>query len=484
MASDDELLRMADEFDETAAAQFRRRLRRLEDFRYDERQVKYWDTTTGQLLDARSVDGAIPKAWWPTTTSDRGKIVPVNPSKAINDVETGLTVESSTWWPGKERFIKDIVMTDKGMIPTPGAVCYNTYRPPEIPSETNGETAERWVEHVRRVFPDPVEHEHFFDFAAHMLQRADEKVNHGIVLAGVQGIGKDTALLPLRHGVGEHNAAEIEPDDVQSQFNGFVQSVLLVINEVRPHDEDFRASNFYNKIKPLLSSPPELLQMELKFANRIYVRNICHVVMTTNEPLNMYIPPEDRRLFVMNSPLPDPRRSPVFPADYFDEMYAYFERGGIAAVVRWLLDRDLSRFRPGAPPPMTEGKRQVIESATQVRRTPVDEVLERFFEEVYGDSQPPVFFLRDLLDFVDYGPWFDDKKSLRAAIMAKNMHFKMNDRGYEMVREPSGNEWRNRPKFRSRLAFCLKSIPADRRVRLVREELERRPLAFDFDSKS
>mgnify|MGYP007011831581 CR=1 FL=1 len=478
--NDDELRRLADEADEQEAGQFTRRRRTMEDFLYDEQQEKYWDITTGTLLGAKSVNGAIPRELWPTRADGRsGKLIPYQPALAINDVDTGLTVEGSTWWPGLPRFIQDYVVTERGALPTKGAICYNSYTAPDYTKLRHNQNPDRWIEHVKMLWPDPLEHEHFFDFAAHMIQRPDEKVNHGVVIAGAQGIGKDTALWPLRYGVGEWNTAEIEPDVISRQYNGYVKSVMLIINEVRPHDEDHRASNFYNQIKPLLASPPDMLAMEVKYANTIYVRNLCHVILTTNDPLTMYIPAEDRRLFVMTSPLPDPKVVPIFAPSYFEDVWDYLHDGGADAVVRWLMNRPILHFNSGAPPPMTVGKKSIIESANQVRRTLADEIVELYSDTIMSGELPEVVFAKDLLDFVSVSSYFDDKESAVRTINKKNFHFKMAERGYDMVRNPDANEWRN-GKYRSRMAFVRKDVPRDRQLEVVRAALMRRPLDFSF----
>lgn len=465
--TDQELEKLAEE----SADDFVRRRRVMSDFRYDEQQEKYWDTTTGNLLAGRSVDGAIPRDEWPTVPDGRsGDPRPVPPSKAINDIDTGLTVEGSTWWPGKPRFIQNVVVSERGAMRLPGAICYNSYIAPDIDSIVSDQRVDDpapWLDHVRLLYPDEQEHEHFFDFCAHMIQRPDQKVNHGIVMAGTQGIGKDSALMPVRRGVGEWNAAEVGPDAVTSQYNGHVRSVLLVINEVRPHDEDYKASNFYNMLKPLLASPPEMLPMTLKYANTIYVRNLSHVILTTNDPLTMYIPPEDRRLFVLSSAVDKP------DVAYFDRLYEWFENGGVGAVVRWLLDRELAAFEPSSPPPMTRGKQAIIDSSHQVRRSAVDDIFESYVEEL--DCEPRVFFHRDLVMFVNRAEgYFDDAAKIVGSLNARNFHFKMAERGYEMVRNPHGAEWRA-GKFRSRAAFVHRSVPrADHLIEIERALNNRR----------
>lgn len=460
-----------DELEQLAAASegaFRRRARRLEDFRYDEQQEKYWDTTTGILLGAKSVDGAVPLDQWPTRETSDGEHRPVSPAKVINSVDTGLTVEGSTWWPGQPRFMQDVVVTDRGCLPLSGAVTYNMYVAP-VHAKASGEPT-AWLKHVRTLYPDKTEHEHFFDFCAHMLQRPDQKVNHGIVMAGAQGIGKDTALLPVRVGVGEWNAAEVGPDAVTSPYNGHVRSVLLVINEVRPHDEDYKASNFYNLLKPLLASPPEMLPMTVKYANTIYVRNLCHVMLTTNDPLTMYIPAADRRLFVMTSPAHDAKGK----EPYFTHLHKWLREGGTSQVIAWLLARDISHFDPAAPPPMTAGKQAIIDSANQVRRTLVDDLLDAYAEAV---EDTKVIFHKDLIDFVAACAYFDDERAVINQLNAKNFHYKMAERGYEFMRNPDSLEWRN-GAFRTRVAFVSRDVTSAKRLECVKSAIKNRPLTF------
>lgn len=446
---------------------FVRRIRTMEDFRYDEQQEQYWDTTTGNLLGAKSVDGAIPKRLWPLVM-DKDEEVRISPAVAINNIDTGLTVEGSTWWPGKPRFIEHMVVSERGAMPLKGACCYNSYIPP-LPCEGKvADDPELWIAHVKKLYPDPVEHEHFFDFCAHMIQRPDEKINHGIVMAGAQGIGKDTALIPVRRGVGEWNAAEVGPDAITSAYNGHVKSVLLVINEVRPHDEEFKASNFYNLLKPLLASPPEMLPMTLKYANTIYVRNLCHVILTTNDPLAMFIPSEDRRLFVMSSVLRDPKKSNDFPSGYFDSLYQWLDSGGTAAVIEWLKARVISPEMVRSPPPVTRGKAAIIESAVQVRRSQVDDVWDDFCSA--RGKKPLVFFHRDLTDYARSST-FDDAQRVIAALNAKNFHFKMAERGYDMLRCETASEWRS-GKWRSRMAFADSSLPKEKQLEMIAEELK------------
>jgi hypothetical protein len=465
---DDELERMAQEAEEEVEGQFVRRTRTLEDFRYDETQAKYWDITTGTLLGPSSVNGAVPREYWPTITDAKGQMKKIAPAIAINAVETGLTVEGATWWPGMPRFIHDVAVTERGPIETEGAVCYNTYIEP-VRKDTDAD-AGLWISHVKTLFPDPTEHEHFFNWAAHMLQRPEEKVNHGIVLAGKQGIGKDATLAPLRKGVGYWNTSEIDPDDIFSPYNSYIKSLMIVVNEVRPHETSHRAMSFYNALKPLLAAPPEMLLSNAKYLTPIPVRNLCRVVLTTNSPLSVHMPEDDRRLFILTSGM----ERNDFGEGYFKELYTWLNKqGGMDAVISWLLKRDISGFEASAPPPMTEGKDQMVQTTSEYRRNMVDDLIEALAEQM---GELKVVFAQDLLAFAAHANLFDDVNEVKAAL-----HLKLDDRGYVGIK--NGHSMWKKGQFKTRTAFVHRSVPKNKRVALIKSELEKRPLGFGSEGK-
>lgn len=381
--TDDELEKLAQQKE----GAFVRRARSITDFRYDEQQEKYWDITTGALLNAASVDGAVPKKDWPTRIDSQGNPKPMKPSAAINDVDTGLTVEGATWWPGKPRIIENLFVDGRGAQYLKGAATFNAYNPPP-PLRDGPVDAKKWVDHVRWMYGDDAEH--FFDFCAHAIQRPGEKVNHGIILAGGQGIGKDLALEPLRRAVGPQNYNTIGPDAILGKYNDFVKSVVLIINEVRPFRDGHKTSAFYDLMKPVLACPPHMLAMERKYANVVYVPNVMHVFLTTNHALSIYIPEDDRRYYVM-----DTHVEPM-PLEEYYALVWWYDSGGAENVARWLAARDLSAFSPAAPPPMTQAKQMIIDTSTELRASPTDEVLDQFLE---AHGYPDVFFPKDLIDF-------------------------------------------------------------------------------------
>lgn len=473
---------IVEEENEKAIVRFNRRMAKLTDFYFDVEQCKFWDVVNGVLYTAQAVDALIPLADWPTrSVRDKNgsfRLQRIKPSTELQRNENGSVVDCSTWWPGRELLLENELVTQRGTQTKSGAFTYNTYVGPDRTLLNNRRDPEKWIDHVKRLFPNEVEHDHFFDYCAHMLQRPEVKVNHGIVISGGQGIGKDTMLLPLRYGVGLWNTAEIGPDNIEDRFNPFVQSVMLVVNEVRPHNESHRASGFYNRMKPYLAAPPELLPMEMKQCHLVYVRNVMRVFLTTNDYQTMYVPDEDRRLFIMHSFLP----SLWANNEYFIDIFDYFKNGGMDAVVNWLLNRDISQFRAGSPPPMTAGKLQVLGSTKMIRRSIINDA----FEAMVGEGEePPVFFLSDLKKIeLNSGASFDDEGLLSAAFRHPSLIHKLQELGYEAHRPPEAKVWKWKKaagekmiEFKAEYACIKRNTPPEDRFELVDREGRKRVMA-------
>ena len=271
---------------------------RLEDFVAYMQSLDYIYMPAGDFWPAARVDARLPSV----KLFDKSG----NP---IIDEETGdqkeifasgwlakhAPVEQMTWAPGLPQLVRDKLIGDGGWIDRKGATVFNLYRPPMImlgdPSK-----AGPWLDHVRRIYPD--EADHIIAFLAHRVQRPQEKINHGLVLGGLQGIGKDTMLEPVKRAVGPWNFAEVSPQQVLGRFNGFLKSVVLRISEAKDMGEADRFE-FYAHMKSMMAAPPDVLRVDEKNLREYSVFNVCGVVMTTNHKTDgVYLPADDRRHYV------------------------------------------------------------------------------------------------------------------------------------------------------------------------------------------
>ena len=204
-------------------------------------------------------------------------------------------VEQMTWAPGEPLLIEGRLIDQQGgWIERPGCRTFNLYRPP-TPQPGDPTKAAPWREHLAHIYSQDAEH--VKRYLAHRVQRPGEKINHALVLGGLQGIGKDTLLEPVKHGIGPWNFVEVTPGHLLGRFNGFVKAVVLRVSEARDLGEVNRYS-FYDHMKAYTAAPPDVLRCDEKNVKEYAVLNVCAVITTTNHKDGLYLPPDDRRHYV------------------------------------------------------------------------------------------------------------------------------------------------------------------------------------------
>jgi hypothetical protein len=103
-------------------------------------------------------------------------------------------VEQMTWAPGMPTIIRNRLIAAGGWIERDGVSVFNLYRPPAV--RVDDQKAGRWLDHLHLIYPQDAEH--IATWFACRVQRPAEKINHALLLAGAQGIGKDTILEPVK----------------------------------------------------------------------------------------------------------------------------------------------------------------------------------------------------------------------------------------------------------------------------------------------
>jgi hypothetical protein len=292
-------------------------------------------------------------AFWGTEATDRmaGRVelhpgVKLSASKWLARRRAATSV---CWAPGEPRTIPGRHLLEGGWTEHAGALTLNTYRPPAEHAGGIAERAGPWREHLRKLYPDEADEiERWF---AHRAQKPGEKINHALVLGGAPGIGKDTLLHPLQAAVGPWNFISESPRSVaQDQFNPYVRSVVLRIDEARDMGEVKRYA-FYEQMKTLEAAPPDVIRCNEKFAKKVPVLNVTGIVYTTNHRDALFLPEDDRRHFVAWS---DITADELGGDEYFSKIWRWlvFE-GGTADVVAWLRSVDLTSYNAKSPPRKT-----------------------------------------------------------------------------------------------------------------------------------
>jgi hypothetical protein len=320
-------------------------------------------------------------------------------------------VEQMTWAPGFPTMIKDKLVADGGWIDRSGMTCLNLYRPPTI-KMGNAAGAKRWVDLVKQVYPD--DYKHIIAFCAQRVQHPEIKINHGLVLGGVPGIGKDTILEAVKHAVGPWNFSEVSPMKLFGAFNPHLKSVILRISEA--HDlGDVNRYTYYERTKTLKAAPPDVLECNEKNLREHKVFNVCGVIETTNHLTDgLYLPPDDRRHYVAWSDLTEKSFSKVF----WDEFWHWYSTGGLEDIAAYLNELDLTDFNPKAPPLKTKAFWTIVDANRAPEEGELADAIDKLGEAASsGKIKRPEAVTLDALIRIssdDFGTWLNDRKNRRA----------------------------------------------------------------------
>lgn len=262
-----------------------------------------------------------------------------------------------------------------------GLVYGNTWCASSVSTGTPGDCS-RWFDHWDALGWG--EHrDHHLQWMAYTLKHPEDKINHILILGGMEGIGKDFLLQPLIEAMGEY-ATTIEGNELLSNHNEYILSTkYLHINETELGDHR-EAREISNKLKPLAAAPPVTLRVNPKGVTAINVTNILNATMTTNSHLPFQLNGPSRRFHAAWSNLSvRDENDEMLPAwiEYWNDRWSWMTGGGHQQCIHYLMNEvDISKFNPGAAPPMTDFLRNIREAS----KSPGQQTIETFIRSRVG----------------------------------------------------------------------------------------------------
>jgi hypothetical protein len=358
----------------------------------------------------------------PLPKSKKGKQKSIQASTWLDQ---NRAVEQMTWAPGEPLEIRGKLMDNGGWFERKNATCLNLYRPPiMIPGDASKATP--WINHIRKVYPDDADH--LIDYCAHLVQHPQIKINHGIFLGGEPGIGKDTILEPVKRAIGPWNFQETTPRGMSGQFNGYLKAVALRISEAHDLGDTDRFS-FYEQMKNVTASPPDVHRINEKHIGEYYVLNCNGTFITSNHKTDgIYLKADDRRTYVAWSNL----TKDDFDEAYWNKIWNWYNSGGDRDVAAYLATKDISAetgsaFNPKKPPKKTEAFWAIVNANVAPEQSELADVLDDL-------GNPNAVTLKQVEDkagsFSDLKPWLEDRRNRKA------ISHRMETVGYVPVRNP------------------------------------------------
>ena len=242
---------------------------------------------------------------------------------------------------------------------------------PDVSAASRGDVS-RWLDHCRRLVPEPSELDHIWDVMAFKLQNPSVKINHAILHGGHGGSGKDTMWAPFMWAVcGPQlvNRGLIDGDTINSQWGYALESEVILLNELKEPEARERRQ-LANRLKPIIAAPPEYLVVNRKGLHPYDTLNRAFVLAFSNDMIPLTLSSDDRRWFVVWS------QAGRMDQKAASDMWRWYKQGhGFAQIAQWLYDRDVSAFNAGATPPMTDVKASLVENSMSSAESSIVEMI-------------------------------------------------------------------------------------------------------------
>ena len=187
------------------------------------------------------------------------------------------------------------------------------------------------------------------------LQHPGAKMGSAVIMHGPQGTGKSVIFNRVLSAIYGQYATVLNQRGLEDRFNSdWMDSKLyMCAEEVVARAEMWHIKN---ELKELVTG--EVVRVNPKNIAAYYQKNHINVVYLSNEGQPLPIDNDDRRHLVVYTP---PKLSPEF----YDDVFAEIEAGGVAAFYDYLLNIDIQAlcpgFHPSKHPPMTEAKQALID---------------------------------------------------------------------------------------------------------------------------
>ena len=308
---------------------------------------------TGSFWIASGVNAAVSKV------NEGGVIMTPADWLMLNQLATSMTCDPSI----EDDYVKGYDNRNGEVCKIPGAAIYNSYIRPAI-EHGDARLAQPFINHCFRIFNKKGDADQFLNYMAHRVQKVWEKPRFALMIAGTQGLGKDTAIEFCAPAIGSWNLHNIDPSAFDQNFNEYAASALVRISEAANLHEMSKWA-FNERTKVLIAGTPDIMLINPKYGLKYPCRMYCGVIITTNHlGSGIYIPADDRRYDVIDcATLEEAGLTDVdVRRNYFEELWAWFLSGGDTHVAAYLAHRDISGWSASNGQRKTDAHKTVVAS--------------------------------------------------------------------------------------------------------------------------
>lgn len=241
----------------------------------------------------------------------------------------------------------------KEVVSVNGVKVYNTWEG-RVGSIINDEPViQPLVDHLHYLCDgDQLVVDQLLDYMAYIIKYPGKKVMWAPVISGHEGTGKSTLKRVMSRVFKSGSIKEITVTSLESQFNPYMESELIFLEEVYASSK----MEVADKLKTIITE--QYIDLNKKHEQQKNIRNYANLMVFTNQTNPLYMSSSDRRYLVIRS------ESPKKPQEYYEKLHEWIDHEKCPDwLTTWSHLRDLSKFSPTKPPIVTAAKERVIEAS-------------------------------------------------------------------------------------------------------------------------
>lgn len=212
-----------------------------------------------------------------------------------------------------------------------GVDLVNTYTPAFITRQKGDPSP--FLNHLVKLLPNERDRMIVLSYMAACVQYPGMKAQWCPVIQGCEGNGKSFLGTALSYAVGKRYTHVPDADDLESQFNNWLQGNLLIIIEELKTDDKY---TLVERLKPMITN--KRIQIQAKGIDQTTGDNRANFIAFSNHRDCIPISRNNRRyamLYTAQQSKDDLARDSM-PPDYFYKLYEWGDNGGWA-VIAWFL---------------------------------------------------------------------------------------------------------------------------------------------------
>lgn len=228
----------------------------------------------------------------------------------------------------------------------------NTYAPtyPESDSERSEQAGNLFQTHLQNLIAEPAYRRILIDFMAYIVQFPGQKIRWAVVIQGAEGAGKTYLAEVMKAVLGRRHVKMVDGTLITSGWSEWTFGYqLAVIEEVRVVGSN--RHDIMNRLKPWITNDD--IPINEKFRSSRDAQNITNYLLFSNHHNCLTITENDRRYFILKSPLQSKAQVLALGPDYFKVLFDFLNQHP-GAMRHFLLNWSISpEFSPHAQAPRT-----------------------------------------------------------------------------------------------------------------------------------